>query len=57
MVKIRKKEGSKRCLRCENKFKSKGRFNRLCPNCAKANRKVFLPSYTVNPIGGEYYGR
>ncbi len=27
------------CLRCNKKFKSKGKFNRICPKCAVANER------------------
>lgn len=32
-VDIKKRE----CLRCEKKFKSKNRFNRLCTNCKESS--------------------
>ena len=28
------------CLKCNQPFDSAGRFNRICPGCAKVNRKL-----------------
>ena len=27
----------RKCLKCGSKFIAKGRFNRICPRCAKVN--------------------
>ena len=43
----------KPCLKCERLFKSKGKFNRICPRCTETNRNVVVArGREAGPDGG-----
>jgi len=42
LLKTKKKKKKRRCLRCDQHFKSEGPWQRLCPECRKyANSQIF----------------
>lgn len=43
MVPVRKQVARRVCLRCNQKFLSRGPGNRICPDCTRINNRLDVP--------------
>ncbi len=51
---LKVKAGKKRiCLKCGEKFLSKGRYNRICEKCGMTNERIATNTYSVKGISSE----
>ena len=59
VIKVSGSKSKRRCLRCEKKFKSKHKFNRVCEPCSSLNQRdvpIFKGSAVLTEHHGVLYG-